>query len=53
MAMSREEQEEAYDALDEHGFYRLPDQWELKEYHTIKFSIESCSAVRENTAIDF
>lgn len=32
MAMEREEQEEAYETLDEHGFYRLPTSFDINEY---------------------
>ncbi len=31
-AMTSEEKEEAYDALDEHGFYRLPSSFDINEY---------------------
>ncbi len=31
-AMTSEEKEEAYDALDEHGFYRLPTSFDINEY---------------------
>ena len=41
MAMTSQEQEEACDALDEHGFYRLPDKRELNEYHTMERFIET------------
>ena len=41
MAMSPQEQEEAYDMLDEHGFYRLPEERELNEYHTMERFIET------------
>ena len=32
MVMTREEQEEIYDRLDEHEFYRLPSSFDLREY---------------------
>ncbi len=32
MAMNPSEQEEIYNTLDEHGFYRLPTQWDIHEY---------------------
>ena len=32
MTMSREEREEIYDRLDEHGFYRLPTSFEIRDY---------------------
>lgn len=36
MAQTFEEQEEIYDRLDEHGFYRLPTQRDLNEYDTME-----------------
>ena len=41
MVMTSQEQEEVYDRLDEHGFYRLPDQRELNGYHTMERFIET------------
>lgn len=32
MAMIQEEQEEVYDRLDEHGFYRLPTSFDIHDY---------------------
>ena len=32
MAMTQEEQEEVYDCLDEHGFYRLPTSFVIRDY---------------------
>ena len=32
MAMTQEEQEEVYDCLDEHGFYRLPTSFDIRDY---------------------
>ena len=32
MYMDRQEQDEIYDRLDEHGFFRLPTQSELRDY---------------------
>lgn len=36
MGMSMKEQEEAYDTLDEHGFYRLPEKREIGDYDTME-----------------
>ena len=36
MTMTSEEKEEACEALDAHGFYRLPTQWELRDYDTME-----------------
>ena len=32
MVMTQKEQEEIYDRLDEHGFYRLPTSFEIRDY---------------------
>ena len=32
MAMTQEEQDEVYDRLDEHGFYRLPTSFDIHDY---------------------
>ena len=32
MVMGQEEKEEIYDRLDEHGFYRLPTSFDLRDY---------------------
>lgn len=32
MAMTEAEQQEIYDRLDKHGFYRLPTQYEIRDY---------------------
>ena len=46
--MNSEEQQEAYDALDEHGFYRLPEQRDLNEYHTMECFIDTLPATACN-----
>lgn len=43
MGMTMKEQEEAYDTLDEHGFYRLPEQRDLNGYGTMEDFIASLS----------
>lgn len=43
MGMTAKEQEEVYDTLDEHGFYRLPEQRDLNDYRTMKDFIDSLS----------
>lgn len=32
MMMTRAEREEVFDRLDEHGFYRLPNSFEIRDY---------------------
>ena len=44
MGMTSAEQEAAYDSLDEHGFYRLPEQRELNGYGTMENFIFSLPA---------
>ena len=41
IAMSRAEQEEAFDVLDEHGFYRLPEQRDINDYRIMEEFIAS------------
>ena len=43
MAMTYEEKEAACDALDEHGFYRLPTQYELRDYDIMESFVDSLS----------
>lgn len=40
MTMTRQEQEEIYDRLDEHGFYRLPTTFEIRDYDIMEDFIE-------------
>lgn len=39
LAMTSSEQEEAYDRLDEHGFYRLPTSFDIREYDMMENSL--------------
>lgn len=41
LAMTSSEQEEAYDRLDEHGFYRLPTSFDIREYDMMEKFIDS------------
>lgn len=43
MAMDDKEREAACEALDEHGFYRLPTRWELRDYDTMEGFVDSLS----------
>ena len=36
MFMDRDEQEEIYDRLDEHGFYRLPTSFDINDYEVME-----------------
>ena len=41
MAMTQEEQEEVYDRLDEHGFYRLPTSFDIRDYDIMEDFIDT------------
>lgn len=43
MAMSLKEQEETYDRLDEHGFYRLPTSFDIQDYDIMEDFVNSLS----------
>ena len=40
-ALSYDEQQEIYDRLDEHGFYRLPTQFEIRDYDIMESFVAS------------
>ena len=43
MAMTQEEQDEVYDRLDEHGFYRLPTSFDIRDYDIMEDFIDTLS----------
>ena len=43
MAMTREEQEEVYDRLDEHGFYRFPTSFDIRDYDIMEDFLDTLS----------
>ena len=43
MAMMQEEQEEIYDRLDEHGFYRLPTSFDIRDYDIMENFVNTLS----------
>ena len=43
MAMNREEMAEVHDKLDEHGFRRLPTQYDINEYGIMEDFIQTLS----------
>ncbi len=43
MAMTQKEQEETYDRLDEHGFYRLPTSFDIRDYDIMENFVDSLS----------
>ena len=44
MTLLQKEQEEIYERLDEHGFYRLPTSYDIHEYSIMEDFIE-CSSL--------
>ena len=48
MTMTREEQEEIYDRLDEHGFYRLPKSFDIREYDIMEDFAETLTGAAHN-----
>lgn len=48
MAMTEAEQQTVYDRLDAHGFYRLPTQYEIRDYEIMEeFTDTLTGAARE------
>ena len=45
MAMTQKEQEEIYDRLDEHGFYRLPTSFDIRDYDIMEDFVDTLSGV--------
>ena len=43
MSMTQEEQEEVYDRRDEHGFYRLPTSFDIRDYDIMEDFVETLS----------
>ena len=43
MAMTQKEQEEIYDRLDEHGFYRLPTSFDIRDYDIMEDFVDLLS----------
>ena len=43
MAMTQKEQEEIYDRLDEHGFYRLPTSFDIRDYDIMEDFVDMLS----------
>ena len=41
MGMTQKEQEEIYDRLDEHGFYRLPTSFDIRDYDIMEDFVET------------
>ena len=44
MVMSHSEKETIYEQMDEHGFYRLPDEREMDDYSVMEAFISTLSA---------
>lgn len=47
MTMTSEEKEAACDALDTHGFYRLPTQWDLRDYDIMVSFVDTLSGAAQ------
>ena len=43
MTMTQEEQEEIYDRLDVHGFYRLPTSFDIRDYDIMEDFVNTLS----------
>ena len=43
MSMTQAEQEEVYDRLDEHGFYRLPTSFDIRDYDIMEDFVDTLS----------
>ena len=43
MTMTQEEQEEIYDRLDVHGFYRLPTSFDIRDYDIMENFVNTLS----------
>ena len=43
MAMTQKEQEEIYGRLDEHGFYRLPTSFDIRDYDIMEDFVDMLS----------
>ena len=52
MAMTESEQQEVYDRLDEHGFYRLPTQYEIRDYNIMEEFADTLSGVAQERLYD-
>ena len=49
MSMTQEEQEEVYDRLDEHGFYRLPTSFDIRDYDIMEDFVDTLSGEAHDT----
>lgn len=52
MAMTESEQQEVYDRLDKHGFYRLPTQNEIRDYNIMEEFADTLSGVAQERLYD-
>lgn len=48
MSMTQEEQEEVYDRLDEHGFYRLPTFFDIRDYDIMEDFVDTLSGTEHD-----
>ncbi len=52
MAMTASEQQEIYDLLDAHGFYRLPTQFEIRDYDIMEEFADTLSGEKQARLYD-
>ena len=45
MTMSSSEKDEVYDSLDEHGFYRLPTSFDIRDYDIMEAFVNTLSGI--------
>ena len=46
MMMTQDEKDEIYDRLDEHGFYRLPTSFDIRDYDIMDAFVDTLSGTR-------
>lgn len=46
MMMTQDEKDETYDRLDEHGFYRLPTSFDIRDYDIMDAFVDTLSGTR-------
>lgn len=47
MAMTESERQEIYERLDDHGFYRLPTQYEIRDYDIMEEFTDTLSGAAQ------
>lgn len=52
MMMTQDEKDEIYDRLDEHGFYRLPSSFDIRDYDIMESFSESLTGSAREKLMD-